>query len=131
MVTGLAYSGSGNGGILFVEATKMPGDGKICLTGSLGNVIQESAQIALSWVKAHAYSLRLTASKKEKLAQEDDIHIHFPSGSIPKDGPSAGKRKMLFMVKENGLINEKKKVSHWYVRLFHFILVKGYQQPQP
>ncbi|KAK4517668.1 Histone H4 [Mucor velutinosus] len=90
VVTGLAYSGSGNGGILFVEASKMPGDGHLHLTGSLGNVIQESAKLALSWVKSHAYALKLTSHPKEKMVQDDDIHIHFPSGSIPKDGPSAG-----------------------------------------
>jgi ATP-dependent Lon protease len=90
VVTGLAYSGSGNGGILFVEATKMPGDGKLHLTGSLGNVIQESAKIAMSWVKSHAYALKLTNHPREKLAENDDIHVHFPSGSVPKDGPSAG-----------------------------------------
>ncbi|KAI8647537.1 ATP-dependent protease La [Parasitella parasitica] len=90
VVTGLAYSGSGNGGILFVEASKMPGDGHLHLTGSLGNVIQESAKLALSWVKSHAYALKLTSHSKEKMVQDDDIHIHFPSGSVPKDGPSAG-----------------------------------------
>jgi ATP-dependent Lon protease len=93
VVTGLAYSGSGNGGILFVEASKMPGDGHLHLTGSLGNVIQESAKLALSWVKSHAYALKLTTHAKEKMAQDDDIHIHFPSGSVPKDGPSAGINK--------------------------------------
>lgn len=90
VVTGLAYGSSGNGSILFVEASKMPGDGRLQLTGSLGNVIQESAQLALSWVKSHAYALKLTSSPKEKLVENDDIHIHFPSGSVPKDGPSAG-----------------------------------------
>lgn len=93
VVTGLAYSGSGNGGILFVEASKMPGDGHLHLTGSLGNVIQESAKLALSWVKSHAYALKLTTHAKEKMVQDDDIHIHFPSGSVPKDGPSAGINK--------------------------------------
>lgn len=90
MVTGLAYSGSGHGGILFVEASKMPGDGNLHLTGSLGNIIQESAKLALSWVKSNAFMLKLTTHAREKLAEYDDIHIHFPSGSIPKDGPSAG-----------------------------------------
>ncbi len=68
----------------------MPGDGNLQLTGSLGNVIQESAQLALSWVKSHAHALKLTSTPKEKMIEHDDIHIHFPSGSIPKDGPSAG-----------------------------------------
>ncbi|KAG2207916.1 hypothetical protein INT47_010900, partial [Mucor saturninus] len=90
VVTGLAYSGSGNGGILFVEATKMPGNGNLHLTGSLGNVIQESAKLALSWVKSHAFTLKLTSNPREKMVEHDDIHIHFPAGSISKDGPSAG-----------------------------------------
>ncbi|KAI8380645.1 ATP-dependent protease La [Choanephora cucurbitarum] len=90
VVTGLAYSGSGQGGILFVEASRMPGEGRLELTGSLGHVIQESAKLALSWVKSNAYVLQLTTNPKERLVEQDDIHIHFPSGSIPKDGPSAG-----------------------------------------
>lgn len=91
VVTGLAYSRGGNGGILFVEVSKMPGDGKLHLTGSLGKVIQESAKLALSWVKSNAFDLKLTHHPKKKLVQHEDIHIHFPSGSVPKDGPSAGK----------------------------------------
>ncbi|ORX43877.1 ATP-dependent protease La [Hesseltinella vesiculosa] len=91
VVTGLAYQGSGNGGILFVEAIKVPGKGgDVQLTGSLGDVIKESAQLALTWVKAHAFQLHLTSNKRTNIVQDEDIHIHFPSGSIPKDGPSAG-----------------------------------------
>ncbi|KAG1140220.1 hypothetical protein G6F37_004222 [Rhizopus arrhizus] len=90
VVTGLAYSASGQGGILLVEAMRMPGYGKLYLTGSLGNVLQESAQIAFTWLKANAFVLGLTSDSKEKLAEEDDIHIHIPHGSVPKDGPSAG-----------------------------------------
>lgn len=69
----------------------MPGDGNLELTGSLGNVIQESAKLALSWVKSHAYALQLTSNSRDKMIEHDDIHIHFPAGSINKDGPSAGK----------------------------------------
>ncbi|KAI7905367.1 ATP-dependent protease La [Cokeromyces recurvatus] len=90
VVIGLAYMNQGNSSILFVEATKMPGNGQLHLTGSLGTVIQESAQLALSWVKSNAYTLGLVSHSKEKMVENDDIHIHFPSGSIPKDGPSAG-----------------------------------------
>ncbi|KAG1056231.1 hypothetical protein G6F43_001867 [Rhizopus delemar] len=90
VVTGLAYAASGQGGILLVEAMRMPGYGKLYLTGSLGNVLQESAQIAFTWLKANAFVLGLTKDSKEKLAEEDDIHIHIPHGSVPKDGPSAG-----------------------------------------
>ncbi|KAF7722891.1 ATP-dependent serine protease [Apophysomyces ossiformis] len=91
VVTGLAYSGSGNGGILFVESTKMPGNGDLQLTGSLGDVIKESAQIALTWVKSHAYTLKIAASEHYNIVEKYDVHIHVPSGAIPKDGPSAGK----------------------------------------
>ncbi|CAO3632645.1 unnamed protein product [Cunninghamella echinulata] len=89
--TGLAYSGSGNGGILYVEASKMPGrGGDLLLTGSLGDTIKESAQIALSWVKSHAFELNLTSSRRTNIVEHEDIHIHFPASSIPKNGPSAG-----------------------------------------
>ncbi|CAO3690766.1 unnamed protein product [Umbelopsis ramanniana] len=90
VVTGLAYSGSGNGGILMIEASDMPGEGNLQLTGSLGDVIKESAQIALTWVKAHAYTLKLTSSPTINLAEKRDVHIHFPAGAVSKDGPSAG-----------------------------------------
>lgn len=90
VVTGLAYSGSGNGGILFVEATKMPGKGNLQLTGSLGDVIKESAQIALTWVKAQAYVLKVAPTKYTNIVENYDIHIHVPGGAVPKDGPSAG-----------------------------------------
>ncbi|KAI9476044.1 MAG: ATP-dependent protease La [Benjaminiella poitrasii] len=90
IVTGLAYSGSGNGGILMIEANYTPGCGRLKLTGSLGDVIKESAEIAVSWVKANAYALKLTNSRKEDLFRDIDLHIHLPSGAIPKDGPSAG-----------------------------------------
>lgn len=81
-----------------MEASKMPGEGQLHLTGSLGKVIQESAKIALSWVKTNAFALKLTSHPNEKLIGRDDIHIHFPSGSIPKDGPSAGKRHYYQMI---------------------------------
>ncbi|CAO3630117.1 unnamed protein product [Cunninghamella blakesleeana] len=91
VATGLAYSGSGNGGILYIEASKMPGrGGDLLLTGSLGDVIKESAQIALTWVKSHAYELNLTSSRRANIVEHEDIHIHFPASSIPKNGPSAG-----------------------------------------
>ncbi|KAI8091253.1 ATP-dependent protease La [Gilbertella persicaria] len=90
VVTGLAYSGSGNGGILFVESTKMPGHGDLRLTGSLGDVIKESAQLALTWVKAHAYALKMVPTEDTNLVEKYDVHIHVPGGAVPKDGPSAG-----------------------------------------
>ncbi|KAI7863829.1 ATP-dependent protease La [Spinellus fusiger] len=90
VVTGLAYSGSGHGGILFIESTKMPGSGTLQLTGSLGDVIKESAQIALTWVKSNAYRIRLTPTHLDNIVEKYDVHIHMPSGAVPKDGPSAG-----------------------------------------
>ncbi|KAI8641503.1 ATP-dependent protease La [Parasitella parasitica] len=90
VITGLAYSGSGNGGIMMIEANYMPGTGRLKLTGSLGDVIKESAQLAVSWVKANAFALKLTTSPKQDVFQDIDLHIHMPSGAVPKDGPSAG-----------------------------------------
>ncbi|KAI9469627.1 ATP-dependent protease La, partial [Zychaea mexicana] len=90
VATGLAYSSSGNGGILFVESTKMPGKGNLHLTGSLGDVIKESAQIALTWVKANAFALKIVQTQHENIVAHHDIHVHIPSGAMKKDGPSAG-----------------------------------------
>jgi Lon-like ATP-dependent protease len=68
----------------------MPGKGGLQLTGKLGEVIRESAQIALSWTKAHAVELGITTSSTEQVLNERDIHVHMPEGSIGKEGPSAG-----------------------------------------
>ncbi|KAG0275133.1 hypothetical protein BGZ95_009151 [Linnemannia exigua] len=89
VVTGMAYNGVG-GGILFIEVSQMPGKGQLQLTGSLGDVIKESAQIALSWVKGHGYEIGLTNSPGQNVMEKADVHIHMPSGGTPKDGPSAG-----------------------------------------
>ena len=85
VATGLAWTQFG-GDILFVEATKMPGDGRLILTGQLGEVMKESAQAALSLVKSRAASLGVDP----KIFKKNDLHIHLPAGAIPKDGPSAG-----------------------------------------
>jgi ATP-dependent Lon protease len=85
VATGLAWTPVG-GDILFVEATKMPGDGKLILTGQLGDVMKESAQAALSLVKSRGSMLGIDAP----LFRQNDVHIHIPAGAIPKDGPSAG-----------------------------------------
>ncbi|KAF9585033.1 hypothetical protein BGW38_004192 [Lunasporangiospora selenospora] len=89
VVTGMAYNDVG-GGILFIEVSQMPGKGHLQLTGSLGDVIKESAHIALSWVKSHGYEVGLTTSPGQNVMEKADVHIHMPSGATPKDGPSAG-----------------------------------------
>ncbi len=85
VATGLAWTQSG-GEVLFIEATKMPGKKTLTLTGQLGEVMQESAQAALSWVRTHAADLGID----EDFYEHTDIHLHVPSGAVPKDGPSAG-----------------------------------------
>ncbi len=85
VATGVAWTATG-GEILFVEATKMKGKGNLSLTGSLGEVMKESAQAALSYARAHADELGISS----QIFSENDFHIHIPEGAIPKDGPSAG-----------------------------------------
>ncbi|KAK5115586.1 hypothetical protein LTR85_009757 [Meristemomyces frigidus] len=91
VVTGLvAYSTGTQGSILFIEVADMPGTGRVQLTGKLGDVLKESVEVALSWVKSHAYELALTHDPNEDIMKARSIHVHCPSGAIPKDGPSAG-----------------------------------------
>jgi ATP-dependent Lon protease len=85
VATGLAVTGTG-GDVLFVEATRMDGEERLTLTGQLGDVMKESAQIALSWVRAHSDELGLSPDDLRGHA----FHVHVPAGAIPKDGPSAG-----------------------------------------
>jgi ATP-dependent Lon protease len=85
VATGLAYTPVG-GDVLFIEATAYPGKGRLTITGQLGEVMQESAQAALSWVRAHAATLGVP----EDWFTDHDVHIHVPAGAVPKDGPSAG-----------------------------------------
>lgn len=90
VATGLVWTTVG-GKIMFVEATQMGGGkGALTLTGSLGKVIKESARIALNWVRANAFTCGLAASDAENVMDGVDVHVHFPSGAVPKDGPSAG-----------------------------------------
>ena len=85
VATGLAWTPVG-GDILFIEASRTAGDGKLILTGQLGEVMKESAQAALTLVKTRAADLGIDASGFEK----SNVHVHVPAGAIPKDGPSAG-----------------------------------------
>ena len=93
VATGLAWTPVG-GDILFIEATRIPGSGRLILTGQLGDVMKESAQAALSIVKNRAISLGIDPSRFEK----SDIHVHVPAGAIPKDGPSAGVAMFMALV---------------------------------
>ncbi|TYI15487.1 hypothetical protein ES332_A08G189400v1 [Gossypium tomentosum] len=86
---GLVWTNFG-GEVQFVEATAMIGNGELHLTGQLGDVIKESAKIALTWVRARAADLKLAPAEEKNVLQGRDIHIHFPAGAVPKDGPSAG-----------------------------------------
>jgi ATP-dependent Lon protease len=85
VATGLAYTPAG-GDVLFVEAQAYAGKGRLAITGQLGEVMQESAQAALSWVRAHTAELGLP----EDWFATHDVHVHVPAGAVPKDGPSAG-----------------------------------------
>jgi ATP-dependent Lon protease len=85
VATGLAVTSVG-GDVLFIEATAYPGKGRLQITGQLGEVMQESAQAALSWVRSHADELGIEPG----WFAEHDVHIHVPAGAVPKDGPSAG-----------------------------------------
>jgi len=99
IATGLAWTPVG-GEILFIEATRMPGKGNLILTGSLGDVMKESARAALSYLKANADQYKLNEIVEDKF----DLHLHVPAGSIPKDGPSAGLAMTMAIL---SLFNEK------------------------
>jgi ATP-dependent Lon protease len=85
VVTGLAVTETG-GDIQFVEATRMAGSGRLTLTGQLGDVLKESVNLALSYVRARAGAFGL----KDAMFEKSDLHVHIPAGAVPKDGPSAG-----------------------------------------
>jgi ATP-dependent Lon protease len=93
VATGLAWTAVG-GEILFIEATRMHGQGKLQLTGQLGDVMKESAQAALSYVRTHAKAFNVP----EDFLEKSDLHIHIPAGAMPKDGPSAGVTMMSAIV---------------------------------
>jgi ATP-dependent Lon protease len=87
VATGLAWTPTG-GDVLFIEATSMPGSGKLTITGQLGDVMKESAQAALSYVRGHCRDV--APGVEDDWFAKHDIHIHVPAGAVPKDGPSAG-----------------------------------------
>jgi ATP-dependent Lon protease len=89
VATGLAWTAAG-GDLLFIEATRMGGKGSLILTGKLGDVMKESAQAALSWIRSRALHFRLAEDLDTHFLEKADVHLHFPAGAIPKDGPSAG-----------------------------------------
>ena len=101
IVTGLvAYSSGGQGSILFIEVASMPGPsgGSLQLTGKLGDVLKESVEVALSWVKSHAFDLQLTPTAEDNIMKNRSLHVHCPGGAVPKDGPSAGMAHAIALV---------------------------------
>ncbi|KAI2624194.1 Lon protease-like protein 2, peroxisomal [Hypoxylon sp. NC1633] len=99
IVTGLvAYSSGGNGGILFIEVLDMPGNGSVELTGNLGDVLKESVHVARSWVRSHAFELGLTPDPTEDIMKKRSLHVHCPSGAVPKDGPSSGMAQAIALI---------------------------------
>jgi ATP-dependent Lon protease len=93
VATGLAWTPTG-GDILFIESTKMRGKGNLTLTGQLGDVMKESAQAALSYIRGKAADFSIT----EDFFEKNDLHVHVPQGAIPKDGPSAGVTMLVSLV---------------------------------
>lgn len=93
VATGLAWTPTG-GDILFIESTKMRGKGNLTLTGQLGDVMKESAQAALSYIRGKASDFNIT----EDFFEKNDLHVHVPQGAIPKDGPSAGVTMLVSLV---------------------------------
>jgi ATP-dependent Lon protease len=89
VATGMAWTAAG-GDVLYIEASKMPGKGNIVLTGKLGEVMSESCKMAVSLIRSKAHAVGIAEDDKTKFLEDTDIHIHFPAGAVPKDGPSAG-----------------------------------------
>ncbi len=115
VATGVAWTATG-GEILFVEATKMKGKGNLSLTGSLGDVMKESAQAALSYARAHAKEYGINI----QTFSQNDFHVHIPEGAIPKDGPSAGVTIATSLI---SIFTEKK--VRWDVAMTGEITLRG------
>ncbi|KAI4143223.1 MAG: hypothetical protein LQ340_007077, partial [Diploschistes diacapsis] len=100
IVTGLvAFSSGTQGSILFIEVADLPGgSGRVQLTGQLGDVLKESVEVALSWVKGHACDLGLTSEPGADIMKDRSVHVHCPAGAVPKDGPSAGLAHVVALV---------------------------------
>jgi ATP-dependent Lon protease len=106
VATGLAWTEVG-GEILVIEATLMPGKGRLTLTGKLGDVMQESAQAAMSYVRSKADEFRIP----KNFNRTTDVHVHIPEGAIPKDGPSAGITLATTLVSALGRVAVRKDVA--------------------
>jgi ATP-dependent Lon protease len=105
LATGLVWT-SGGGDIQIIEAALLPGKGVLTLTGSLGDVLQESAQIAHNYMRSRAYDLDVSDEDFENY----DVHIHMPEGAVPKDGPSAGITLAIAVI---SVFTERKIRSNW------------------
>jgi ATP-dependent Lon protease len=125
IAVGLAWTAVG-GDILFIEATKMPGSGKLILTGKLGEVMQESAQAAMSFIRANAERFGID----NDFNKEFDVHIHIPAGSIPKDGPSAGVTLMtaLVSVLSNRMVKDRYAMTGEITLRGHILPVGGIKE---
>ena len=119
VATGLAWTPVG-GDILFIEASRTAGNGRLILTGQLGEVMKESAQAALTLLKARAGGLGLSAVEFEKT----EVHVHVPTGAIPKDGPSAG--VAMFVALASLYLNRP---AHSYVAMTGEISLRGLVLP--
>ena len=89
VATGLAWTAAG-GDVLYIEASKMAGKGNLVLTGKLGEVMSESCKMAVSLIRSKAHKIGIAEDEQTKFLEDTDLHIHFPAGAVPKDGPSAG-----------------------------------------
>jgi ATP-dependent Lon protease len=89
VATGMAWTAAG-GDVLYIETTKMAGKGNLVLTGKLGEVMSESCKMAVSLIRSKAHKIGIAENDKTKFLEDTDLHIHFPAGAVPKDGPSAG-----------------------------------------